>query len=1612
MAKNIAPARKPVKSKADRKLRAASTVAEFKAGIARLLFDARLAVGTRLTQLLESDRIGEIEAVVQAHMDKSGIGELPQTFDQPFFGYDNFADTMTQVVNGWMGRMLGTTTGQHYDHSLQMLRGADPDVFSFKLGDNPTWTFDKSNIPGGSAAFAAKEPFAPMLQILADVGLTFDKPTAIESILNAEDFELRELRKGIVLAFLESTGRPANPAGAELLRTGVVTMRFDADVELLDESMVIKPYILIDIDRTLYSSLVELEPNTKEEPLYIYMWMRQAVKASKSPTSSRRWKGHAVVDLRTVSRKTRVVKTKFGKIKPRVNSDNFAIGAVGMPLFVPEVDQCAEYVSSISQSTKIDEDGVYDFAGSHMSWANRIIFVDWFNDYLLYADKIGELHSHRLIGVRALDSRAEAFFMNSPLNAINNLTSIVNEAITLASRNVDEEEVEKLLSDTTRQYFSAMGEKIPNIYNASSSLMTQSIDRTGERSSNSDKATISIRHLLGSGVEEIRTGQDESMAPRFRALAEVVRTYLKLLHGRRTKLEMDVHSRINGLEYLLSAANKYKVADLDKLHADGQAATRLATSKHDFGDSIEVPNLVIGPKSIEAVMPHQYRYLSEMNQGVTASAVGIATGGGKGLTLPLDILLQMVQNKVKRPLMLTKPRLVKENITEINRISGGKINVVPLRTRNLRHMKRKAGLKTAHDLLTWLRNLPRNTIFICAYSDTATRSQIYEELDVPGRALWFDNGLSQLVHLMRLLEIDMVVGDESHLIKKLDTQRSVCSYSLFASAEHGRVASGTLINNMPRDLVGQYYALSPMLFGNNIDHFEEQFQIKGGLLTSDEASARLKFRQNEIVRTFEADEEDWGFVLPTFSDSIEHFVLTPLQEEFYNILLQEAQLEVKALLEGRGKKKAKGKKNAKTDDSEETAAAEDAAEGSDEDDDDEEPESADDYEDEDAYIIAIAQASLAKVEQFLIAPEKNEQYITWSKRPSGKDLISPIVAKFDADIAAHFARLPKERHATEKVIVFGINKVASEHYFKHSRWAAQGLRYTASDEEIVRRFKTEKDKLVLFADETSLREGENLQMCSVICRTQPVWTHGDYKQAAARAYRPDPRGQYATRDTVRHVWYIAEGANRRPTISSVKLATMIAKSVSNAKLRYAEDMSWRKVSPEFEHLRRLRMKLELLFNTKRDDVQPYLEKWGTFNGWLNTRIHTKKLQFANELERQHNIDLVKDGKILDLKKFLRLAMPPVTSKTVLPGSKRSYVPWELGATPADIYGLDLVVLGGQPARIGQPVMTEFGAAKVLNNESERSIKVELFGGKTVTLRRLSVAIPSTVAGGKKLAAIVANKKEWKSTYISPRITPNAAPVDIGKGGRDTAPADPKPRLAEPAPRKSSAIMRPVEDDREEVEIFTAIINGWPFLAIDKDQAPAALTKRGWKPANPYLAVTFRTWTQANNFLDILVDRFYLAQSKFDQLLEELETLRDGKSMRLVSRIKETEVRSFFLAQHRTKTKARDGRFIVDPYWTALDDTIYLAFDRDSHSTSVINWLKRVTAKTSGMRMGKPNSGFMLLPFKTMAEAREGIASAAELMQFDQDQLKEELDELKEDLKQFATKKVAPAPRRR
>lgn len=1359
----------------------------------------------------------------------------------------------------------------------------------------------------------------------------------------------------------------------------------------------IAPIVDISLSNDLVPYMAETNDKSANDFL-VYTWMNDAIsRATKGGRGKTKSANMPAVDLRLTSDKLNKVAAKFDVAKPRLNKYGFCITGQGMPMYVPAIDKTADFMRDHA-NFEVGDDGYMRYEDAAHLWASSIVLVDWFNDVIVYTTTDGHLAVSRMLGFIPLDTSSEYVMLNTRLidrrwtGILQNLCKIVDQLVT--PQEAEAELPVELRAPDAYNAGKILQKSFTNIMNdLRVRPLTRNLDPKDKEFPYASSTNALIKHIFGVDTDELpayEAGMAQHAAAWLRAASKP---------AKKRDITMAMMNRLVGVEYFLRMAPIFfKDNAFEDVRKEWNSERDRRKNQPLLAD-IDVPNLDAGyGKGLQAWQPHQIRNFSNMSSGANTGLATVSTGGGKTLLQLVDILLSLEKNPKWRPLVITKPRLVKNMIAEINWATKGKVNVVSLRRSQLAYLKTQLGINSAEGLLKWVRSFPPNTIFICGYTDFSRNTQIYTDLEVPDRVLLHDVALPQFLHLLRIIGFDIMRCDESHSIKNLASRRSRYSFSLLAQAKSKTLLSGTTVNNTAVDLLGQGYALNPMMFGDNVEEFKEEYNLPGGLIKTDEASFKLNTRLRLFTQVTTATEEDWAFLLPDLFDSVIAPEMTPKQAEFYAILMKRAEIELRA----------------KT--------------GADENADDDEAD--DEEESEEAFLMKL-DAALVHVEQFLVAPDKNLEYVNWSKKPTGDDLISPCVRAIDGQLARVYADRAAD-HTNNKTAVFGINKVASDHFMRHTKFRDLCMHYKAGDEEVIRQWKANPDVYILVADSTSIREGENMQMLSRIYDMQATWTPGDFKQLLARMYRPDPKGVYA-KDRVDHYWVVPNHKGIQPSLATVKLARMISKTISLARFRYQNDPRWAEISHQFDDLDLLTMNLETVFESTHNDLAPYFTAYSQYVSWEREINIKARIRLAEEVEAETGLRLVDDrGNVLDRALFLKSVMKEAKSTKVIPGTKRVFVPWERGALPADMHGMFLTMLGKDKIERGAFVLTEYGPG-IVQNVGDNQLDIELFGRKKVKLYRDRVAVPNG-EGVQKMDALIRNPSAWGAETFVKEIASftNIHPDDslAPKGGKGKTPAiAPTTMVVRPPPSAPIVRLRdlinapkppkvvepePEEDDEEEEltpisedDIAVQVLNGMPALLLY--DAPSGVENYGWQPLSAFTGVTFTSWATAESFIQSMAKKFAISKSALDTLYAEMEEFQQGKTLRLQKRVTEQQARNFFISNHRKLSQASDGRERVNPYWMAIGRNIYLAFSSQSHSQRVFTWLKTMVSKNVGkIKPLKEVDELHVNVFNTLAEAIADLKQLAEAFDIPESVVRRELRNIKEEIDDLKARKPKPS----
>lgn len=1534
------------------------------------------------------------------------------------------SSSMIQIVDDTIGFAIGGRDRMSRD--LRMRKDGGGYRFNLRYRDKAVIKFSEVtlSLPGSidiinhNAAATDAEIFAPIIAGLREIGFDIKSPKLNEpfdvkfSYGDGEAIYLPPQRSENIGTILSATlpkdfkfSQPSHK-----IEMGA-TIYISSEIPGMRE-ITIDPYMDIVVNSEVFNALSESDAADAKTFLG-FEWMKKAVHSGLFK-STEPWTGQPFTDLRMTSKQLQDVVRQHGRATPRVNKDDIAISEQGIPVYIPQVDVCESYMRDMGKPVVTDE-GFISFDNALEGWSNKIVLTDWFNDILVYTKEDGSLKTYRMHGFVELDTNSEYVFMNTPL-----VDSYVNGMLSLAqsiasSGILDYETVTKFLPPAMRTPESYNGGKITTGF---ADILMRLRNNTIGKLSNNDPSyirdnpwSLTIKHLLGQDVDEV----PEALRPLcFHSLA-----YLKALNSVRKKIEAPVMSRMLGFEWLIISAGhietRYPVLREEsiKLRSTFKQAPLL--------DKLDIPNTDAGGNLV-GVLPHQLKILSNRATGVSSASIAASAGGGKTLMILADILMKKMDNPTWKPFILTKGRLVKGFISEINYFTKGKVNTIFLSTREINTLRKKLKINTAEKFLKYLRSLPSNTIFLSSYSSIRTKKVFFKDLNVPSRVFDQKIGLPQIIHLLRLIGFEMVRCDESHMIKNQKTDQAKMSYTMLAQSKEKVIASGTQTHNTVIDMLGQGFGLNPMIYGNSLEGFKKRYDVASGIIGLEDAQ-KMKRRMNRFIQENVASKEDWAFLLPDLVDKSLTANMTALQSMFYNLLLQRATVQLKAKLNGEEvpdefKDPVFEPKPKDTIDGEKP---EDGEEEDDEEEDDEEEDEGEDLtdeDDEDALFLHQLDRSLQKVEAFIAAPDENEEYLRLNPSPGPDDLVSPFVPLVDSYLDKIYANGDGD-HTNNKTAIFGINKVASKHFIKHSRWANRSLWYTAGNEEIIRRFKTEPNVWILVADSTSLREGENLQMLSQIFELQCMWAPGDFEQLVSRMYRPDPKGTYS-KDKVYHYWCTARKQGDLPDINTIKLARMASKAISLAQYQYSDDPRWKRVANRYEDLDMIRMSFDFIEGARMVDLQPYLEAWSDFVDWQTSLNQQNRSKFAEELEAVNpGITLLDPtGRVIDRKLFTSLAMKPVVSTKNIPGSKKAYTPWTYGATPADPYNMGLAILGNQPIAIGDYVMTEFGPGIIQGSTSLRC-SVELFNLKKIRLAKQCIAIPLDPKGKETLRDIIRNPSAWRSesftdyTEALPKLDPSTSLAPKGSirtsiPAKPSTSVNPTPVVTPPkTPTKPANILpepvikpkSPAEELPVVEEIYTYLVNGYPALAV-MDPPDKLLQMTGWSMVPDFITVTFRDWKTAQQLITGLADKFYMSKANYDKLLEEMQEFQTGKAMRLNKAVRDSQVRNFFLSEMKGPSQVK-GEDVVHPYWLSVDRDIFLAFSKRSHSAAVLRWLKNIQSKNAGkIKAVTTNDGFAINVFNNLNEAAEEIKALGKVFDIPAADIRNELREMREDIQEL------------
>ena len=1335
------------------------------------------------------------------------------------------------------------------------------------------------------------------------------------------------------------------------------TFSIDPDIASDGRAMtcIIQIKATVDFPQKFLDYVIVMNKGAPTSVAFFYQWlnvvMKEWTKSWKSTWPMR------IIDPRMTADKLSRAMTNFPSYRPRVNAQGWTMLGDGTPFKLASIEtgrKLVEYADAYETAfqdyeretdpkEKADKLKVLATIPSRIL-GGRVLLTDWVNDNLLHATTQGEVTVTKLNEARTFED--DMLFRYLDIRIID--VRVVRSLGQLCSR-----------LDSFKSGLAQKGSDDPVVDQRSLSRIFAIL--VAPQDSGPTSRYLTLANLCGQDLDDLPD------TPAIDALKEGIEIFRSQFASLLKYEEEISKSLVDATRFGLDGFLFEIIGTMTKERYDTlrQAQARVVTSNSPTAlpDKLQIPNVTTRPGAFEFVTPHQKSVLSSLASRPKRAMVAVDAGGGKTIITVLDILLNL-KSAVRRPLVVCPPALVHSWITEINTVCQGKINVVQFSPAVLDDLFTRAGITTTEGVLKWANGLPRNTIFVSGLNDFMSRRKLFnKDGDIPAPE-YFNHAADprQFLQLTAAMGFDYVAIDESQFVKNKSTKRFVGAAYIASRAKYLRLLSGTMVVNTVVDMHGQMSMLDPSSVGT-LEQFQTRYGISGsgssGIIADPENMRLLNTDINRSVSRIVRKKSDWAYMLPQLKTQIIRDVpLTLRQSQFYDLLMEEAvatlRIKLARLKKGEG----------------------------DEDDDD----AADEEEREDAIQVAL-QSSLARAEQFLVAPDADAQYMQWqpgddpSWRPTGDDLVSPKVRAVDKLLDDLLSR-----GTSAKILVFGYHKKCSVHFLRHSKHANGALHYTAENKEAIRTFKEDPNVRLMVCDEKSIQVGQNLQIADTIIRMQTVWSPGDYEQAISRIYRPDPRGTYR-HEFVNHYWILSRTSDNRPTFDVCKTSRFFSKAYNNAQLEnYANNDGgeWlrRTQAINSDSVPLVKMSVSFLTNHTWEEADDYAKAWAVYENYNNWAANTKTLKIAADVANQTGKVIVKDGKVVDYATLFSTIFTKVEEeKPGVAGAKKVYVPWLAGAKPPDPLDLGLTLFNDETVKniyTNQVVWTEFGPA-VVTDVLATGIKVMAADGEK-KLPYARVAYAPDPDAQKRLNAIMRNPTE----HIL--LPPNSAPSKlfakkynvqfVTNTNKKAILVDPKEEQDEAAPNdvgKDKKKLEPPPLEKGDVTIIAQMMDGMPGLAIPEDigilsDAPEKAGK--WIRVKSFVTVIFANHKGAENFVKVLGQKFKMAPETQTLLQQGLLQFKNGNKLTAVVRPTPKGERSFYIGEHKKLPPSKDpNKPFIRPMWMTANDSVRLAFSVAAHDPKVILWLTR-KAKTQvqGVKTIAMRNHLWVSLFRSMAEA--------------------------------------------
>ena len=1047
--------------------------------------------------------------------------------------------------------------------------------------------------------------------------------------------------------------------------------------------------VCLDIPQKVANWITLTPSNGKFLPAQLYRWFDANVKQynSKKTFNSRNYIPQTS-SLQDISLLFKQEQNTSGDMKLPVNEDNLLIRgatagrATGRVYYCPPVDNTAVYIDTLRNQYNATTGEVNDAAIPPIS----LLADPYFSQYS-YVNEVGNVQVLDLTGSIPLDEATIGFDLSVPI------ASLAGGSVS------DDDKDDATVNRNFINYLYVLDKDIEEGGVVFQAGLTQAIAE-------------------GASFNDIALGNVENLPPDYIAQLQVK---AQAVLANWNSIDIPESAKIQYLGYIMVIMAKYLPQGRkyqEALMASEKVHSPLLDGKPEAQD-LTMDNLA----GLSKLFPHQVRIFRQMSPDRATDTppkfvvLQAAVGAGKTAVLLRDILSLIPRfGPKKRAFLPLKNRLIGQWYNEIKFFSQGRVNPYILSVKSLQRLgvildgKPKVNLKIISRLIS---TQPKNTIFLVSIG--LLRHLGYTKL-YAGKKI----NRYPIAELFREFA-DYVGVDESQFIKNPASSQTRAINIMAQKAKFKRLASGTVIHNTQKDLIGQIAFFNPRVLKDE----EEFFRL------SQAGPEAIRRQIDKFVMSTQARKSEWAPYLPRPINNTHIVNLTLKQQDYNNRYMANAvanddfDFDVAIAKEKERILRLRKKSGIKHTDftKEELDEIEEAV---------------------NSQAASQLNGHFQAVELFCAAPDEVVPYVTSSSQPKGNDLISPKVAKIEEIVREHFAKpefkaagefykkrfdqwkeetkqyqqtrkgkkpSSKPPRRGEKVLVFCSRRKTPDHIFRHLSpdIRSKFVTYKAGDAAALEAFLYDPNVWGMIATEATINFGLNLQNASRIIRIESVWTPGADEQAKGRIHRPDMKNEFNNRKEVFFDWIITDN-----TLEVTKAALLQYKILARTIYDEVDSPNARIYQGLMEGLSRPKMSLKYIVQNSN-----YVMFGMDYNN-AYTAMNTQLNKEADSVRRT-GIELFE--------------LDPNKTNAIIPGSEKvAYLPPNDGIDPHSIYGtvspVTIVTYSNTSGddedgegdddkevveeeeiitlELGNIVQTAYGVGRVVNNtKGENSVWIEV-----------------------------------------------------------------------------------------------------------------------------------------------------------------------------------------------------------------------------------------------------------------------------------------------------------------